>query len=77
MKTITFTTEDELAQLLTNMAKENEKDVSEIIADSLRCYADILQRKKLQQQIKRASALTAAQSLQINQSLDASHTDGL
>ena len=77
MQTITFTTDDKLSQLLNDMAKENNKATNEIIAESLRYYAQMLQKKKLQQQIKQASALTAKQSLLINQSLQASDADGL
>jgi hypothetical protein len=77
MQTITFTTDDKLSQLLNDMAKENNKAANEIIAESLRYYAQMLQKKKLQQQIQQASALTAKQSLSINQSLQASDADGL
>ena len=52
MQTITFTTDDNLGQLLNDMAKENNKPANEIIAESLRYYAQVLQKKKLQQQIR-------------------------
>lgn len=77
MQTITFTTDDNVSQLLQDIAKENNKPTSEIIAESLRYYAEMLQRKKLRQQIKYASNLVANQSLEINQSLAASNADGL
>lgn len=77
MQTITFTTDDTVSQLLQDIAKEKNQPTNEIIAESLRYYADMLQRKKLQQQIKYASTLVAKQSLQINQSLEASNADGL
>jgi hypothetical protein len=77
MQTITFTTDDNVSQLLQDIAKENNKPASEIIAESLRYYAEMLQRKKLRQQIKYASNLVANQSLEINQSLTASNADGL
>lgn len=77
MQTIIFTTDDNLSQLLNDIAKENNKPANEIIAESLLYYAQMLQKKKLQQQIKQASALTARQSLSVNQSLQASDADGL
>ncbi len=77
MQTITFTTDNNVSQLLNDIAKENNKPTNEIIAESLRYYADMLQRKKLQQQIHYASHLVAQQSLDVNQSLAASNADGL
>ena len=77
MQTITFKTDDTISQLLNDIAIENNKPTNEVIAESLRYYAQMLQKKKLQQQIKQASALTAKQSLLINQSLQASDSDGL
>jgi hypothetical protein len=77
MQTITFTTDDNVSQLLQDIAKENNKLTGEIIAESLHYYAEMLQRKKLRQQIKYASNLVANQSLEINQSLAASNADGL
>lgn len=46
MQTITFTTEDKLSDLLNSLAKEHNKDASEIIAESLGYYAKMLQNKK-------------------------------
>jgi repressor of nif and glnA expression len=63
--------------LLKDIADEIHKQNHEIIAESLRYYAEMLQSKKLQQQIKYASNVVAKQSLEINQSLDASNADGL
>jgi ASC-1-like (ASCH) protein len=77
MQTITFTTDDTISQLLNEIAIENNKPTNEVIAESLRYYAQMLQKKKLQQKIKQASALTAKQSLLINQLLQASDSDGL
>ncbi len=77
MQTITFTTDDNVSRLLQDIAKENNKPTNEIIAESLRYYAEMLQRKKLSQQIKYASNLVANQTLEINQSLAASNSDGL
>jgi len=77
MQTITFTTDDKVSQLLQDIANENNKPTGEIIAESLRYYAEMLQRKKLSQQIKYASHLVAKQSLGINQSLQESNVDGL
>ena len=77
MQTITFTTDDKVSQLLQDIVNENNKPTVEIIAESLRYYADMLQRKKLSQQIKYASNLVAKQSLDINQSLQESNVDGL
>jgi hypothetical protein len=77
MQTITFTSDDKVSQLLQDIANENNKPTGEIIAESLRYYAEMLQRKKLSQQIKYASNLVAKQSLDINQSLQESNVDGL
>ena len=77
MQTITFTTDDKVSQLLQDIANENNKPTGEIIAESLRYYAEMLQRKKLSQQVKYASNLVAKQSLDINQSLQESNVDGL
>jgi hypothetical protein len=77
MQTITFTTDDKVSQLLLDIANENNKPTGEIIAESLRYYAEMLQRKKLSQQVKYASNLVAKQSLDINQSLAASNVDRL
>ncbi len=77
MQTITFTTDDKVSQLLQDIANENNKPTGEIIAESLRYYAEMLQRKKLSQQVKYASNLVAKQSLDINQSLAASNVDRL
>jgi len=77
MQTITFTSDDKVSQLLQDIANENNKPTGEIIAESLRYYAEMLQRKKLSQQIKYASHLVAKQSLDINQSLQESNIDGL
>ena len=77
MQTITFTTNDKVSQLLQDIANENNKPTGEIIAESLRYYAEMLQRKKLSQQVKYASNLVAKQSLGINQSLAASNVDRL
>ncbi len=76
MQTITFTADDNVIRLLQYIAKDNNKQTDEIIADSLRYYAEMLERKKLSQQIKYASHLVANQSLEINQSLVASNADG-
>ncbi len=77
MQTITFTSDDKVSQLLQDIANENNKPTGEIIAESLRYYAEILSRKKLSPQIKYASNLVAKQSFDINQSLAASNADGL
>ena len=77
MQTIPFTSDDKVSQLLQDIANENNKPTGEIIAESLRYYAEMLQRKKLSQQIKYASNLVAKQSLDINQSLAASNVDRL
>lgn len=77
MQTITFTADDKVNQLLSTLVQENNQSINEILAESLRYYAQILQKKKLQQQIKQASQLTAKQSLLVNQSLEASNADGL
>ena len=77
MQTITFTTDDNVSRLLNDIAKENNKQIDEIIADSLRYYAEMLQRKKLSHQIKYASHLVINQSLKINQSIAESNADGL
>lgn len=77
MQTITFTTNDQIGQLLHTIATENNKPTSEVIADSLRYYAEMLQKRKWQQQLKQASNLVAAQSLEMSQLLEASNTDGL
>jgi repressor of nif and glnA expression len=77
MQTITFTADDNVSRLLHDIAKENNKQTDEIIADSLRYYVEMLQRKKLSQQIRNASHLVANQSLEINQSIAESNADGL
>ena len=77
MQTITFTTNDQIGQLLHTIATENNKATSEVIADSLRYYSEMLQKRKWQQQIKHASSLVAQQSLEMNQLLEASNADGL
>ncbi len=77
MQTITFTTDDNVSRLLHDIAKDNNKQTDEVIADSLLYYAEMLQRKKLSQQIKYASHLVANQSLEINQSIAESNVDGL
>ncbi len=77
MQTITFTADDNVGRLLHDIAKENNKQTDEIIADSLRSYAEMLQRRKLSQQIKYASHLVGNQSIEINQSLAGSNSDGL
>ena len=76
MQTITFTADDNMSQLLNTMAQENNQSINEILAESLHYYAQMLQKKKYQQQIKQASSLTAIQSLSVNQSLAASNADG-
>jgi len=45
MQTITFTTDDKVSQLLQDIANENNKPTGEIIAESLRYYAEMLQKK--------------------------------
>ncbi len=77
MQTITFTTNNQIGQLLHTIATENNKATSEVIADSLRYYSEMLQKRKWQQQIKHASSLVAQQSLEMNQLLEASNADGL
>ena len=77
MQTITFTTDDKVSPLLQDIANENNKPTGEVIAESLTYYAEMLPRKKLSQQIKCTSHLVAKQSLELNQSLAASNTDGL
>jgi hypothetical protein len=77
MQTITFTTDDKVSQLLQDIANENNKPTGEMIAESLPYYAEMLQRKKLSQQVKYASHLVAKQNLDINQSLEESNVDGL
>ena len=77
MQTIIFTSDDKVSQLLQDITNENNKPTGEIIAESLPYYAEMLQRKKLSQQITYASNLIAKQSLDINQSLAASNVDGL
>ncbi|MEI6745649.1 MAG: hypothetical protein WCL34_06785 [Methylococcaceae bacterium] len=77
IQTITFTANDQIGQLLHAIATENNKPTSEVIADSLRYYSEMLQKRKWQQQIKHASSLVAQQSLEMNQLLEASNADGL
>ena len=77
MQSIIFTSDDKVSLLLQDIANENNKPTGEIIAESLRYYAEMLQRKKLSQQTQYASNLVAKQSLDINQSLAASNADGL
>jgi|GEM_PF-1919419 len=57
MQTITFTTNDQIGQLLHAIATENNKATSEVIADSLRYYSEMLQKRKWSQ-IKQASTNT-------------------
>ena len=45
MQTITFTINDKVSELLQDIANENNKPTAEIIAESLRYYAEMLQRK--------------------------------
>ncbi len=45
MQTITFTTDDNVSRLLQDIAKENNKPTGEIISESLRYYAEMLQKK--------------------------------
>lgn len=49
MQTITFTTNDQIGQLLQTIATENNQPTSEVIADSLRYYAEMLQKRKMRQ----------------------------
>jgi hypothetical protein len=77
MQTITFTTNDQIGQLLRDIVEENNQPTADIIAESLRYYSRMLQTKKLQRQIKQASNLVAKQSLSVNQSMEASLSDGL
>jgi len=77
MQTITFTTNDQIGQLLRDIVEENNQPTADIIAESLRYYSQMLQTKKLQQQIKQASNLVAKQSLSVNQSMEESLVDGL
>ena len=77
MQTITFTADDNVSRLLHEIAKENNKQIDEVIVDSLRYYSEMLQRRKLSQQIKYASHLVGNQSIEINQSLAASNADAL
>ena len=42
MQTITFTADDNVGRLLHDIAKENNKQTDEIIAYSLRYYAEML-----------------------------------
>jgi len=77
MQTITFTTNDQISQLLRDIVEENNQPTSDIIAESLRYYSRMLQTKKLQRQIKQASNLVAKQSLSVNQSMEESLADGL
>lgn len=67
----------QINQLLHEIAEEDNKPADEIMIESLRCYLEIVKRKKLQQQIKNASYSVREQSLEINQSLEASNADGL
>jgi len=77
MQTITFTTNDQIGQLLRDIVEENNQPTADIIAESLRYYSSMLQTKKLQRQIKQASNLVAKQSLSVNQSMEESLADGL
>ena len=77
MQTITFTVNDQVGQLLQTIATENNQPTSEVIADSLHYYSEMLQKRKWQQQIKHASSLVAEKSLEMNRILDASNADGL
>jgi len=77
MQTITFTTNDQIGQLLRDIVEENNQPTADIIAESLRYYSRMLQTKKLQRQIKQASNLVAKQSLSVNQSMEESLADGL
>jgi len=77
MQTITFTTNDQIGQLLRDIVEENNQPTADIIAESLRYYSSMLQTKKLQRQIKQASNLVAKQSLSVNQSMEESLVDGL
>jgi hypothetical protein len=77
MQTITFTTDDNIGQLLHDISAEKHQSLDDVIAESVRYYANMLARQKLQQQLKQASYLTAQQSFSINQSLEASNADGI
>lgn len=67
----------QINQLLHEIAQEDNKSADEIMIELLRERLETLKRKKLQQQIKNASLLVREQSLEINQSLEASNADGL
>ncbi len=67
----------QINQLLHEIAEEDNKPTDEIMIESLRYYLETIKRKKLQQQIKNASYSVREQSLEINQSLEASNADGL
>ena len=65
MQAITLRIDDETFQLLHEIAQEDDnKPVDEIMIESLRCYLEIIRKKKLQQQIKNASLLVREQSLE-------------
>jgi hypothetical protein len=67
----------QINQLLHEIAQEDNKPNDEIMIESLRYYLETIKRKKLHQQIKNASFSVRQQSLEINQSLEASNADGL
>ena len=53
----------QINQLLHEIAEEDNKSADEIMIESLRCYLEIVKRKKLQQQIKNASLSVSKQNI--------------
>ncbi len=77
MKTITLKTDDSFFDKVTALAKQLHLSKSELIRRSISEYELVVQKKKMKEQMKKASMLVREEGIKTIQEFDSTLDDGL
>ncbi|MFA6760046.1 MAG: ribbon-helix-helix protein, CopG family [Sulfuricurvum sp.] len=77
MHTITLKADDDFFAMLNSIVKKLGTSRSKLIRDAVLSYNETLEKEKLKEQIKKASMLTRADSLNVADKFETALADGL
>ena len=77
MKTITLKTDDTFFEKVSNLAKNLELSKSELIRRAISEYEEIMYKKEIKEQMKKASFRVRESSIKINNEFEHTINDGL
>ena len=77
MKTITLKTDDTFFEKLSDLAKHLHLSKSELIRRAVAEYEEVMQRREMKEQIKKASISLRNVNSRVNSEFDETLTDGL